>query len=124
MFNFDSKPSASAETEDNDFSEMMALAARLSPISDLNEANRLTICKSTTTVNMNRSTSLAANKEHRWFTYVLDGQVEVRNAKDKDDTQAVEANTSRALQPVLKEFTQHHSINCLLYTSPSPRDRG
>ncbi len=111
MFNFDSKPSASAETEDNDFSEMMALAARLSPISDLNEANRLTICKSTTTVNMNRSTSLAANKEHRWFTYVLDGQVEVRNAKDKDDTQAVEANTSRALQPVLKEFTQHHSIN-------------
>ena len=111
MFNFDSKPSASAETEDNDFSEMMALAARLSPISDLNEANRLTICKSSTTVSVNRSTALAANKEHRWFTYVLDGQVEVRNAKDKDDTQSVEANTSRALQPVLKEFTQHHSIN-------------
>ncbi len=111
MFNFDSKSSAAADTEDNNLSELMALAARLSPISDLNEANRQTICKSATVVNLNRSTALAANKEHRWFTYLFDGQVEVRNAKDKDGTEAVETNTSRALQPVLKEFTQHHSIN-------------
>lgn len=110
MFNFDSKSSAATDTDDNDLSEMMALAARLSPISDLNEANRLTICKSATIVNLNRSTALAANKEHRWFTYILEGQVEVRNAKDKDDTQSVEVNTTRALQPVLKEFTQHHSV--------------
>lgn len=110
MFNFDSKSSAATDTDDNDLSEMMSLASRLSPISDLNEANRLTICKSATVVNLNRSTALAANKEHRWFTYLLEGQVEVRNVKDKDDTQLVEVNTSRALQPVLKEFTQHHSI--------------
>ncbi len=110
MFNFDSKSSAAADTEDNDISELMALAARLSPISDLNEANRQTICKSATIVNVNRSTALAANKEHRWLTYISEGQVEVRNAKDKEDTQVVEANTSRATQPVLKEFTQHHSI--------------
>lgn len=111
MFNFDSKSSAATETENDDFSEMMALATRLSPISELNDANRLTICKSATLVNLNRSTTLAANKEHRWFTYVLEGQVEVRNAKDKEDTKAIEVNTSRALQPVLTEFSQQHSIN-------------
>ena len=111
MFNFDSKSSAATETENDDFSEMMALATRLSPISELNDANRLTICKSATLVNLNRSTTLAANKEHRWFTYVLEGQVEVRNAKDKEDTKATEVNTSRALQPVLTEFSQQHSIN-------------
>jgi len=61
-------------------------------------------------VSVNRSTALAANKEHRWFTYIYEGQVEVRNAKDKDDLDVVDANTSRANQPVLKEFTQHHSI--------------
>ena len=110
MFNFDSKSAAAAETEDNDLSELMALAARLSPISELNESNRLTICKSATLINLNRSTALAANKEHRWFTYIYDGQVEVRNAKDRDDTEVVEASTNRAAQPVLKEFTQHHSI--------------
>lgn len=110
MFNFDSKSSAAADTEGNDISDLMTLAARLSPIAELNEANRLTICKSATLVNMNRSTVLAANKEHRWSTYILEGQVEVRNAKDKDDTEIVETNTSRALQPVLKEFTQHHTI--------------
>lgn len=110
MFNFDSKSSAAADTESNDISELIALAARLSPISELNEANRLTICKSATLVNLNRSTALAANKEHRWFTYILEGQVEVRNAKDKDDLDTVEANTSRAAQPVLKEFTQQHSV--------------
>lgn len=110
MFNFDSKSSAAADTESNDISELIALAARLSPISELNEANRLTICKSATLVNLNRSTALAANKEHRWFTYILEGQVEVRNAKDKDDLDTIEANTSRAAQPVLKEFTQQHSV--------------
>jgi len=36
--------------------------------------------------------------------------VEVRNAKDKEDIETVEANTSRASQPVLKEFTQQHSV--------------
>lgn len=110
MFNFDSKSSAAADTENNDISELISLAARLSPISELNEANRLTICKSATLVNLNRSTALAANKEHRWFTYIFEGQVEVRNAKDKEDIETVEANTSRASQPVLKEFTQQHSV--------------
>ncbi len=110
MFNFDSKSSAAADAESNDIGELLALAARLTPISDLNEANRITICKSATLVNINRSTALAANKEHRWFTYLFEGQVEVRNAKDKDETDTVNANTDRSLQPVLKEFTQHHSI--------------
>jgi len=89
---------------------MLALAAKLSPINELNEANRLTICKSATLVNVNRSTALAANKEHRWFTYLFDGQVEVRNAKEKENTESVSINTERAMQPVLNEFTQHHSI--------------
>ena len=85
----------------------MALAARLSPISELNEANRLTICKSATVVNMNRSTDIAANKEHRWFTYILEGQVDVVNSKEKDEAEAIAAGADRANQPVLKEFTQH-----------------
>ena len=110
MFNFDSKSSAAADYEGNDLSELLSLASRLTPISELNEANRLTICKSATMVSVNRSTALAANKEHRWFTYIYEGQVEVRNAKDKEDLDVVDANTSRANQPVLKEFTQHHSI--------------
>ena len=88
----------------------MALAARLSPISELNEANRLTICKSATVINMNRSTDIAANKEHRWFTYVLEGQVDVVNSKDKDDAEAIAAGADRANQPVLEEFTQHLAI--------------
>ena len=111
MFNFDSKSSAAADTENSDLSELIALASRLTPISELNEANRVTICKSATIANVNRTTALAANKEHRWFTYILEGQVEVRNSKDKEETDVVDANTNRALQPVLKEFTQHHSIN-------------
>ncbi len=110
MFNFDSKSSAAADTESNDIGELMALAARLTPLSELNEANRITICKSATIVNLNRSTALAANKEHRWYTYAIDGQIEVKNAKDKDDVDTVSANSDRALHPILKEFTQHHSI--------------
>jgi len=39
VFNFDSKSSAAADTENNDISELISLAARLSPISELNEAN-------------------------------------------------------------------------------------
>ena len=110
MFNFDSKSSAAADTESDGIKELLALAARLNPISELNEANRITICKSATIVNINRSTTLEASKEHRWFTFLFDGQVEVRNSKDKDDTESVAISTDRATQPVLKEFTQHHSI--------------
>ncbi len=90
--------------------QLLALAARLTPISELNEANRLTICKSASVVNMNRSTDIAANKEHRWFTYLLEGQVDVVNAKEKDSSESLNSGSDRALQPVLKEFTQHHSI--------------
>jgi len=110
VFNFDSKSSAAADTESNDISQLLSLAARLSPINELNEANRLTICKSATLVNVNRSTSLEANKEHRWFTYLFEGQVEIRNTKDKDEVEAINTNTDRAMQAVLKEFTQHHLI--------------
>ena len=110
MFNFDSKSSAAADTTSDDIGELLALAARLSPISELNEANRVTICKSATIINANRSTALEANKEHRWFTYLIEGQVDVRNSKDKDDTDSVSVNTERSLQPVLKEFTSNHSI--------------
>lgn len=111
MFNFDSKSNAAAETESNDIGELMALSARLSPISELNEANRLTICKSATFANINRSTPLAANKEHRWFTYIYEGQADVLNAKEKDQVDSISANTERSLHPMLKEFTQHYSIN-------------
>ena len=110
MFNFDSKSSAAADTGANEIAELLALAAKLSPISELNEANRITICKSATLVSVNRSTALAANKEHRWFTYLFEGQVDVLNAKEKEDVESISTSSDRALQPVLKEFTQHHSI--------------
>ena len=110
MFNFDSKSSAAADTGANEIAELLALAAKLSPISELNEANRITICKSATLVSVNRSTALAANKEHRWFTYLFEGQVDVLNAKEKEDIESINTSSDRALQPVLKEFTQHHSI--------------
>ncbi len=110
VFNFDSKSSAAVDTSANDMGQLLDLASRLSPISELNEANRLTICKSASVFNMNRSSDIAANKEHRWFTYLLEGQVDVVNARDKDDSEALSAGSDRALQPVLKEFTQHHSV--------------
>ena len=110
MFNFDSKSSAAVDTGANEMSQLLALAAKLSPISELNESNLLTICKSASVVNMNRSTDIAANKEHRWFTYLLEGQVEVVNSKDKDATETLSAGSDRAAQPILKEFTQSHAI--------------
>ncbi len=110
MFNFDSKSSAATDTIADDMGQLLALAAKLSPISELNEANRVTICKSATVINMNRSTDIPANKEHRWFTYVLEGEVEVVNSKDKEDTDAVASGSDRALQPVLKEFNQHVAV--------------
>ncbi|OED39210.1 hypothetical protein AB833_16915 [Chromatiales bacterium (ex Bugula neritina AB1)] len=110
VFNFDSKSSAAVDTSANDMGQLLDLAARLSPISELNETNRLTICKSASVFNMNRSTDIAANKEHRWFTYLLEGQVDVINTRDKDDSEALNSGSDRALQPVLKEFTQHHSV--------------
>ena len=79
--------------------QLLALAAKLSPISELNEANRLTICKSATVINMNRSTDIPANKEHRWFTYVLEGEVEVVNSKEKDENESVASGTDRSMQP-------------------------
>lgn len=110
MFNFDSKSSAAADTGTNDMSQLLALAARLNPISELNEANRLTICKSASVINMNRSTDIQANKEHRWFTYLLEGQVDVINSRDKDSNEAITSGSDRAFQPVLTEFTQSFSV--------------
>lgn len=110
MFNFDSKSSAAADTNADDMSLLLGLAAKLSPISELNEANRLTICKSATVVNMNRSTDIPANKEHRWFTYVLEGQVEVFNTKEKSELESIASGSDRSNQPVLKEFTQNVAV--------------
>ncbi|MEM7257350.1 MAG: HDOD domain-containing protein [Pseudomonadota bacterium] len=91
-------------------SQLLGLAAKLSPISELNEANRLTICKSATVINMNRSTDIPANKEHRWFTYVLEGQVEVFNTKEKAELESIASGSDRSNQPVLKEFTQQLAV--------------
>lgn len=91
-------------------SQLLTLAAKLSPISELNEANRLTICKSATVVNLNRSTDIPANKEHRWFTYVLEGQVEVVDSRNSAENESVTYGSDRAQRPVLKEFSQHLQI--------------
>ncbi len=106
MFNFDSKSSAAADTSANDMGALLSLAAKLSPISELNEANRLTICKSATVINMNRSTDLPANKEHRWFTYLLEGQVDIVNTKDREEGESISAHSDRSTNPVLQEFGQ------------------
>ena len=106
MFNFDSKSSAAADTSANDMGALLSLAAKLSPISELNEANRLTICKSATVINMNRSTDLPANKEHRWFTYLLEGQVDVVNTKEREEGESISAHSDRSTNPVLQEFGQ------------------
>lgn len=106
MFNFDSKSSAAADNSDNDMGALLSLASKLSPISELNEANRLTICKSASVINMNRSTDLPANKEHRWFTYLLEGQVDVVNTKDREEGESISAHSDRATNPVLQEFNQ------------------
>ncbi len=107
MFNFEAKQ---AESTENDVGELLELASRLSPISELSDANKLTICKSATVVSVNPSTKLTGDKEHRWFTYLLEGQVETSNARDKDETESISANSDRALQPVLREFSSHHMI--------------
>jgi len=89
---------------------LLELAAKLSPISELSEANQLTICKSATIVNINQTTKLSGDKEHRWFTYVLEGQVEVSDNREKGESESVNANSDRSKQPLLKEFTSHHNL--------------
>ena len=77
VFKSDNNPTVSNSDENNAI--ILAAAGAVSPVNELNEANRAALCKTATVVHVQRNDQVKPENSHRWI--------------------------------------------CLLYTSPSPRDK-
>ena len=104
-FNTDLKQSAMNADENSTL--ILAAAAAVSPVNELNAINRVAICKSATVVHVQRNDQIKPENSHRWLMYLVEGSLSLYTGKD--ETSVIAARTSEALQPLFHDKIAHQS---------------
>lgn len=77
----------------------------LSPVEELSEANRKVLCKSATVLPIPPSKRLQASEEHRWLTYLIEGQVAIM--EDKTQKAVLTDDSQLAKTPLFSSANPH-----------------
>ena len=106
VFRNDSKNAA-----DNNAAENNALVAAavktVSPVSELNAANRAAISKSASVVHVQRNDQLKPENSHRWLMYLVEGSLTLYAGKEEVGT--IASNTTEAQQPLFQDKSAYQS---------------
>ncbi|WP_430881437.1 HDOD domain-containing protein [Granulosicoccus sp. 3-233] len=92
---------------DESGSVILAAAAAVSPVSELNASNREALCKTATVVHVQRNDQIKPENSHRWLMYLVDGSLNLYSGKD--EVGVINANTSEALQPLFQDKGAYQS---------------
>ena len=82
-------------------------ASKLSPVDDLTDANRKLLCKTATVIPIPPNKRLQANEEHRWLTYLVEGQVAIMEGKEQKSVVTDACNQAKS--PLFASPTSHES---------------
>lgn len=106
MFKSDSK--SAANNSDENGALVTASASTVSPIAELNAANRDAISKSATVVHVQRNDQIKAENSHRWLTYLVEGSLTLYAGKE--EVGVLNARTPEALQPLFLDKASYQSV--------------
>lgn len=83
-------------------------ASTVSPIAELNAANREAIGKSATVVHVQRNDQIKAENSHRWLTYLVEGTLTLYSGKD--EAGVLNARTPESLKPLFLDKAAYQSV--------------
>ena len=86
---------------------LLAAAAAVLPVSELNEANRAALCRTASVVHVQRNDQLRPENSHRWLMYLVEGSLSLYNGKD--EVGQISARSPEALQPLFLDKGAYQS---------------
>jgi HD-like signal output (HDOD) protein len=98
---FKSESKVVAASADEDGTAVLAAAAAVMPVSELNAINRASICKSASVVHVQRNDPLKPENSHRWLMYLVEGSLTLLSGKE--EVGVINARTPEALQPLFND---------------------
>ena len=99
VFKSDTTPSVSNADENGTL--VLAAAAAVSPVNELNAVNRAALCKTATVVHVQRNDVIKPEGAHRWLMFLVEGTLALYDGKEEVGT--IGARTSEALQPLFPD---------------------
>lgn len=87
---------------------VLAAAAAVSPVSELNAINRVAICKSATVVHVQRNDQIKPENSHRSLMYLVEGSLTLFSGKEEVGT--LNAKTREAMQPLFADKSAYQSV--------------
>ncbi|ASJ70436.1 HDOD domain-containing protein [Granulosicoccus antarcticus] len=105
VFKSDSNPAVSNADENSVM--ILAAAAKVSPVGELNDANREALCKTATVVHVQRNDQIKPENSHRWLMYLVEGSVHLYSGKE--EIGVINAGTPEALKPLFLDKGAHQS---------------
>ena len=98
VFKSDNNPTVSNSDENGAI--VMAAANAVSPINELNAANREALCKTASVVHVQRNDQVKPENSHRWMMFLVEGTLNLYSGKE--EVGSISARTSEALQPLFQ----------------------
>jgi len=107
VFKSDSKQAAGAAVTAENNALVLAAASAVSPVNELNEANRKALCKTATVVHVQRNDQIKPENSHRWLMYLVEGTLSLYAGKEEVGT--ISARTPESLQPMFLDKGAYQS---------------
>lgn len=105
VFKSDSKAAANSADENGPL--VLAAAAAVSPVSELNAINRVALCKTATVVHVQRNDQIKPENSHRWLMYLVEGSLSLYSGKE--EVGVINARTPESLQPLFLDKGAYQS---------------
>ena len=86
---------------------VMSAANSVSPVVELNAANRKSLCKSASVQLVQRNDEIKPENSHRWVMYLVEGSLTLHTGKD--EVGEIVANTKQALKPLFQDKGAYQS---------------
>mgnify|MGYP000064403672 CR=1 FL=1 len=110
---FKSDSSTAGDTDEEHGTLVLATAAAVLPVGELNAINRAALCRTASVVHVQRNDRIKPENSHRWLMYLVDGALTLHTGRE--EVGQLHARTPEALQPLFldKGAYQHVRTNTM-----------
>ena len=102
-----SESNPAADGADKNASLVLAAAAVVSPVNELNAVNRAAICKTASVVHVQRNDQIKPENSHRWLMYLVEGSLTLYSGKY--ETGVIHARSPESLQALFMDKGAYQS---------------
>jgi len=106
VFKSDSSPGQPGD--DANLPVLLAAAAAVSPVNELNGANRAALCRTAAVTHVQRNDVVKPEASHRWMMFLVEGSLSLYNGKEEVGQLA--SGSKDALQPLFVDKTAYQSV--------------